>query len=123
MQTTILPTGKNSFRFKRQTKIKMFLALVVGAAFLSGMGGAIADGEAIFKQRCAVCHSIGGGRSVGPDLEGVHTKRLEVWLIQITRSAQSFVNSGDAEAKKLLDEYKMMPDQDLSDADIEAVLD
>jgi mono/diheme cytochrome c family protein len=124
MQTTIPRMTKGLSHFTRRTKSKTFLALIVGAASLSGVGVATADGEAIFNQRCAACHSIGGGRLVGPDLKAVHTKRSQDWLIKITKSAKGLIDSGDAEAKKLLDEYKMMmPDQDLSDADVKVVLD
>ena len=33
-----------------------------------------ADGEQIFKTNCVSCHTIGGGRLIGPDLEGVTKK-------------------------------------------------
>ncbi len=124
MQTLIRRRGAGTSRFIQHTPIKAIVALCMGAASVSTTGIAAADGEAIFNQRCAACHSIGGGRSVGPDLKGIHAKRSADWLIQITKSAQSLVDSGDAEAKKLLDEYKMMmPDQNLSDADVKSVLD
>ena len=32
------------------------------------------DGEALFKQNCAACHKVGGGRLVGPDLISLTTK-------------------------------------------------
>jgi cytochrome c2 len=33
--------------------------------------GAPARGEALFAQKCSVCHSVGGGNRVGPDLAAV----------------------------------------------------
>ncbi len=124
MQTTSPYMRTGASRITKRIQIKTILALMIGAVSVSAVGVTTADGEAIFTQRCAACHSIGGGRSVGPDLKGVHAKRAQDWLIQITKSAQSLVDSGDAEAKKLLDEYKMiMPDQNLSDAEVKAVLD
>jgi len=33
------------------------------------------EGKALFETRCAVCHSIGGGVKVGPDLKGVVARR------------------------------------------------
>ena len=34
-----------------------------------------AQGQAIFVQKCASCHTIGGGKLVGPDLKGVTATR------------------------------------------------
>ncbi|MCC6600443.1 MAG: c-type cytochrome [Crocinitomicaceae bacterium] len=82
------------------------------------------DGEAIFKQNCAACHKVGGGRMVGPDLIGITEKRPEEWLIKWTKSSQSLIKSGDADAKAIFDEFGgiMMPDQALSDAEIKSIL-
>ncbi len=123
MQITIPRIRNGACRFTMRTQIKAFLALLVGAASLSGIGVATADGEAIFNQRCAVCHSIGGGRMAGPDLKDVNASYPEQWLINFTQSAKRMIDAGDAQAKKLLDEYKIvMPDQDLSAEEVRAVL-
>ncbi len=37
-------------------------------------------GKAIFDQRCAACHTIGGGTLVGPDLAGATERRDTAWL-------------------------------------------
>jgi len=83
------------------------------------------DGEAIFKQNCGVCHRVGGGKLVGPDLLGVTTKRSADWLMKWTKSSQALVNSGDADAKSIFEEYNklVMPDQTISEADIKVIFD
>lgn len=82
-----------------------------------------AQGEAIFKQTCSVCHTIGGGKLVGPDLKDVHSKRKEEWLIKFIKGSQALINSGDPDAKAIFDEYKMiMPDQNLKDEEIKTVI-
>jgi len=52
----------------------LVLSLVVSALFVAG-GGALAqtadEGQAVFEQKCAGCHTIGGGAKVGPDLKSV----------------------------------------------------
>lgn len=48
---------------------KAIAAASGGTAVASGAGGA-----EIFKQSCAACHSIGGGKLVGPDLKGVSAR-------------------------------------------------
>jgi mono/diheme cytochrome c family protein len=103
----------------------MFGALLV-AAWLSGSPSASAQesGKQIFQKACAACHSIGGGRLVGPDLKGVTDKHPEDWLLKFIKSSQAMVKSGDKTATALLEEFgKMpMPDQALSDDQIRSVL-
>ena len=50
--------------------------LFAGAWCTSGTSiAAAADGAALFEAKCAVCHSVGGGPKLGPDLKGVVAKR------------------------------------------------
>jgi len=64
-----------------------------------------ADGEQIFKTNCLSCHTIGGGRLIGPDLEGVSKKRNAEWLKQWINSSSDFIASGDADAIAIFEEY------------------
>lgn len=81
------------------------------------------SGKDIFQQKCSACHSVGGGRLVGPDLSGVNERRTEAWLLNFIKSPQAVINSGDATAKSLSDEFKMvMPDQPLSETEIKKIL-
>ena len=82
------------------------------------------DGESIFKTSCAACHTIGGGRLVGPDLNGIATLRSEAWLIEWIKSSQAMVHGGDADAIAIFNEYNKipMPDQNFSDAEIKGVI-
>lgn len=83
------------------------------------------DGEALFKQNCTACHSIGGGKLVGPDLKGVTERRKEEWLIKFIRSSQSLVKAGDKEAIALLKEYNQIPMPDhtvFSDEQIKSII-
>lgn len=80
------------------------------------------DGEALFKQNCSACHSIGKGKLVGPDLKGVNTKRSEEWITNFVKNAQAF-GEKDADAKAMIAEYGYpMPNQNVSDADIKAII-
>ncbi len=81
-------------------------------------------GEQAFNTTCFACHTIGGGRLIGPDLAGIHEQRTQEWLEQFVRSSQTLINSGDAEAVALYEEYNrmLMPDALLSDEQIRAVL-
>lgn len=96
--------------------------LITGLLLIGKLSLQAQDGEAIFKQNCSVCHKIGGGRLIGPDLAGITSKRSIEWLLKWTKASQALVKSGDAEAKAIFDEYKViMPDQNLPDAELRAV--
>jgi len=82
-------------------------------------------GEKIFESNCSACHTIGGGRLVGPDLSGVYRIRNNEWLISFIRSSQQLIKSGDSAAVAIYEEYNRvpMPDNRLSDAQILGVID
>jgi mono/diheme cytochrome c family protein len=82
------------------------------------------EGEELFKQICVACHTINGGKLVGPDLANVHKRRPEEWLIKYIKSSQSVIKSGDPYAVKLYEEYnkQLMPDNNYTDAQVLAIV-
>jgi cytochrome c2 len=82
------------------------------------------DAATLFDDLCADCHSIGEGDMKGPDLLGVETRYSQDWLIKFTRSAKTLISAGDPKAIAVYEKYKKanMPDNDLSDAEIKALL-
>ncbi len=54
---------------------RRLIGTALAAALCAGSAAMAQDGKALFETRCAVCHSIGGGVKVGPDLKGVVAKR------------------------------------------------
>lgn len=82
------------------------------------------DGEALFKQKCAACHTIGGGKLVGPDLKGVTARRVHSWLVRWISVPDKMIAEGDSVATALLKEFNgvPMPNMGLSTADAEAVI-
>ncbi len=80
-------------------------------------------GKAVFQKTCTPCHTIGGGRLVGPDLLDVHKRYSEGWILKFIKSSQTMVKQGDAEAVATFEKfYKIiMPDPAISDSDIKGV--
>jgi cytochrome c2 len=81
-------------------------------------------GESVFQASCSACHTIGGGRLVGPDLRGVWERRSEAWIIAFVQHSQQLVAAGDSTAVALFKEYGdlPMPDQPLSADEVRQLL-
>jgi mono/diheme cytochrome c family protein len=101
------------------------------AAFISVFGASNAyaqpDGQKLFKQNCASCHTITSSKLVGPGLAGISDRwpdrdKLRAWI----RNAPEFLKTGDAYANKLFEEYNkaiMSPFPHLKDDEIDAIVD
>lgn len=63
------------------------------------------DGKKIFKQNCAVCHSLGDNKITGPGLAGIAgrvPKPTDEWLTKWIKNNNKVIASGDAYAKALV---------------------
>ena len=82
------------------------------------------DGADLFKRTCAPCHSIGGGRLVGPDLAGVTKKADKVWLTKFIKNSADLIKSGDPAAVAIGKEYNnlLMPPFIGSDNEVTAII-
>jgi len=81
-------------------------------------------GGRIFTQRCAACHNVEGADLVGPALKGVSQRRTEDWILNFVKSPVKMIQSGNTTAKELVKKYHdiIMPDQNLTDEEIKAVV-
>ena len=81
-------------------------------------------GETLFNQTCVACHTIGGGKLIGPDLAHVHTQREEAWLIRFVQASQEMIAENDPDAVALFEEYGglVMPPHAFSDDDVRAII-
>lgn len=82
------------------------------------------QGEQLFKQKCTACHTLGGGKLIGPDLANVNIRRTEEWIIKFVQSSQSVIKSGDTTAVAVFNQHNkvVMPDQDLNDNQIKSIV-
>ena len=92
---------------------------------LASVGRAEPDSSALFATKCTSCHSFGKGERIGPDLKGVTDRRARSWLIAWIRSSDKLIRAGDATATELFRKHRQqrMPDHDLTDLQITALLD
>lgn len=81
-------------------------------------------GEALFIKACSTCHSIGGGRRIGPDLKDVTVRRGRDWLERFIADPGAMRRGGDATALEISKEFSgvIMPNLGLQKVDIEDVL-
>jgi mono/diheme cytochrome c family protein len=100
------------------------LAVIVFTIFLTADIFA-QDGAELYKRNCAACHSLGGGRLVGPDLAGVTKKADRAWLSRFIRNSAEMIKSGDAAAVAIGKEYNnlLMPPFTGSDGELSAIID
>ena len=83
------------------------------------------QGENIFRQKCAGCHTIGADRpSVGPDLGGVTERRDRQWLVNFITDPAKVIASGDATANSSLKQFNnlTMPSFPLSSEQMGSLL-
>jgi cytochrome c2 len=63
------------------------------------------EGEGYFQSKgCVGCHAVGGGRMIGPDLQGVTERRGYEWTVAMIVRPDSMLQN-DAQAQALLEEY------------------
>ncbi len=81
------------------------------------------EGPEMFRV-CAACHTIGGGKLIGPDLKGVNERHDEAWLIKFLQNSQEVIKAGDTTAVRLFAEYNNipMPPNNLTDDQVRKLL-
>lgn len=83
------------------------------------------DGEYIFRTRCLLCHSIGRGDGIGPDLLGVTKRRETNWLARWLMVPDVMLEEKDPIAMEMFERFDQipMPNLRLSDIDVKNILD
>ncbi len=83
----------------------------------------LAKGEQLFENNCSACHNF-LQKGIGPNLGQVTAQATPAWLTRFIRNAPEVIQSGDARATALFEEYRqyMPPFTGLSDPDLKAIL-
>jgi protein SCO1/2 len=81
-------------------------------------------GEDLFRRRCQVCHTVGAGDTLGPDLLGVTDRRDRAWLVRWLKTPDAMLAEKDPIAMALYARYKElpMPNLKLGDRDAEVLI-
>lgn len=83
-------------------------------------------GQENFQRHCAVCHSLGEDKILGPGLKGISERKDQEWLIKFIKNSSEVIKSGDEYAVALYEEYdnvEMTSFEQLSDEEIIEILD
>jgi mono/diheme cytochrome c family protein len=82
------------------------------------------EGETLFQQKCAACHTVGGGPLAGPDLQGVTAQRDREWLTRWLAEPDQMLAEGDPIATELLADFNNvpMPNLGLSETEVWALI-
>lgn len=57
--------------------------------------------DQFFQQNCTACHTIGGGRLIGPDLKDAVQQKDRAWLEHFIQDPEAVLNGGDPYALQL----------------------
>lgn len=89
------------------------------AVFTAPLLQGAANGAALFAEKCTGCHTIGGGKLIGPDLMDVTTQRDPDWLRNFIADPAKMIAS-DPSAQALFKEYNnfTMPNLGLTQEEI-----
>lgn len=84
----------------------------------------LTNGQFLFNNGCAACHTIGGGDKIGPDLLGVTERRQRPWLERFVLVPDEVLASHDPIATELLRRYKgvRMPNLGLARDEVADIL-
>lgn len=102
------PVSKNVSLVLALAVLSIFMTTTASIVFAKPLTQA-SDGETLFKEKCAACHTIGGGDLVGPDLQGVTERRDQAWLKQWILTPDQMLASGDPIAAEMLKQYNNIP--------------
>jgi mono/diheme cytochrome c family protein len=77
----------------------LLIAVLFAPALPGNAAAQLAD--QFFQQNCVTCHTIGGGRLIGPDLKEAVQQKDRAWLEHFIQDPEAVLNSGDPYALQL----------------------
>lgn len=95
--------------------LKMFLLTVMAVMGLALGAGAeegatedsAGEGHRIYVKVCSGCHKLTDQTSKGPGFQGVMSRHTEAWLDKWLQDPKAMIESGDPDAKKLKEKFRV----------------
>ncbi|MBP9865151.1 MAG: c-type cytochrome, partial [Candidatus Omnitrophica bacterium] len=85
--------------------------------------GGSSKGYLVFSKACVACHTVGQGDRVGPDLQGVTSRREREWLKSFIQFPSKKIQDKDPIVMELMRKYPTpMVDMGLTDEQVEDVI-
>jgi cytochrome c2 len=82
-----------------------------------------AEGESLMQAKgCTACHTIGGGRLVGPDLAGVTERRSAEFIVGMIVNPDSMLANNETAKQMLAEHFTPMANQGVTQEDAQALL-
>ena len=88
---------------KSSQGIAVTLAVFVAMTVMAQVSPA-QEAVGTFRQSCMSCHTVGGGRLVGPDLKNVEERQNREWLVGFIMDPKGVLAGGDPYALQLKDD-------------------
>ncbi len=114
-------------KISSQKKIVLtYILPLISLLVLNPNVGFSQSGANLFEKHCRVCHHIGEGKLVGPDLLGVEERREREWIASFIENSQKMIQEGDPIAVQVYQENKkaIMPSfTQLSSIEINSIID
>ena len=111
---------------KKLTLVKFLFSFLFLIATTTAMYAQdAAEGETLFKNNCAACHSSTDEVLVGPGLKGVGERRPIEWIVKWVHNPQAVIASGDKYANDLYNKFNkaaMTPYPNFSEAQIKGII-
>jgi nitrate reductase gamma subunit len=114
---------EHSWLFFGKLKVAMLVVIFMLSNLLPVFGNA---GSKLFTKHCGTCHSLTEAKIVGPGLKDITQRRSKEWLVSWIKNSPELIQSNDADAVALFNQYNQLPMPafpQLSDAQVSEILD
>lgn len=81
----------------------VLMGMAIGVKAEEGPG----EGERLYVKYCSGCHKLTDQTSKGPGFQGVTGRHAETWIDKWIQSPKAMIESGDPEAVRLKEKYKI----------------
>ncbi len=81
---------------------------VMSAGFAAKAEEGTGEGERIYVKHCSGCHKLTDQTSKGPGFQGVMSRHTEAWIDKWLQNPKAVIESGDADAIKLKEKFRII---------------